>query len=286
MSALDVVWLNDELVPQVGAAIPALSPGWLYAVGAFETMRWRHPVGIFRFASHVQRLCGSLRYLGMNLRDGDGDRYATAISATILANRVERDAVVRLTVAKGVDDEASVEMVHVREYPYGDGFPNGVDVFLDSSARWTELSRHKTLNYTANLLARQSAAERGCFDALFRDPNGYLLEGAATNVFTVAGDDIRTPSTQRPLLAGVTRGVILEIAARQGFAAVESDLTLDDLLSASEAFLTNAVAGVVPVTGIVDARSTRIPIGGSAMGARTRALMRAYEAKCRDQLNA
>lgn len=288
MNPLGVVWLNARLVRRDEAVVPATSLGWLYGVGAFETMRWRHPRGVCRFAAHTTRLLATTAYLGLNVGDPDAARrrYADAVAATVRANRVERDVVVRLTVASGAEGESPVEMVHLRDIPYdGDALSRGVEAYLEPSPRWTELARHKTLNYASHVLARRVAAERGCFDAIFRDPFGYLLEGAATNLFVVVDGSLTTPSTMRPLLPGVTRGVVLEMARRSRGVAVERDVTENDLRSASEAFLTNAVVGIVPLIAVRDASGGRFRIGSGAVGEQTRALIRAYEALCEAELN-
>jgi len=287
MRVFDIVWVEGTLVERERAVISLLARGVLYGLGAFETMRWRHPRGVFRFKNHMARLTSTAGYLGLNLRGDVGARFAEAVAETIRANRVEEDVAVRLSVVSDSEAERPIEMVHLRELPYREeALVLGVDAYLEPSPRWTELARHKTLNSAFNLLARRNAEKRGCFDALLRDPFGFLLEGTATNLFIVTDGVLTTPSTERPLLAGITRGTILEIAQGTGNAPCERDLTVRELLSASEAFLTNAVVGIVPLVAIQDEGSKRHPIGSGVVGEQTRALIRAYQTRCDEELSA
>lgn len=274
----DVVWFNGKLVRREEATVPATCEGWVYALGAFETMRWRRR-GIFRFSAHCERLLRTLADFGFPIENREAvcRRYAEAVRKTVRANGVMGEAVVRLTVAEGV------EMVHLREMP---SLSESVEVYLLPSRRWCEWARHKTLAYLPHLLARREARARGCFDALWCDPEGFLLEGAATNLFLVKEGVLTTPATHRPFLPGVTRGVVLELALREGIPVVERDVALEELRAASEGFLTNAVVGVMPFLSICDASGERYPIGSGAIGETTRILRDAYEAQCEAELYA
>jgi branched-chain amino acid aminotransferase len=87
--------------------------------------------------------------------------------------------------------------------------------------------------------------ERGADDALyFRD--GVVTECPRSNFFMVTSDDVLvTPS--RNILKGITRGKILELARRQ-VTAEERDITLDELGSAKELFITSTGRNILPVT--------------------------------------
>lgn len=259
------------------AAVPASCEGWLYALGVFETMRWRRR-GIFRFSAHCDRLLRTLADFGFP-RENEEEvrrRYTEAVEQTVRANGVTDEVVVRLTVAEGV------EMVHLREMP---SLPEGVEVYLLPFRRWCEEARYKTLAYLPHFLARREARARGCFDALWCDPEGFLLEGAATNLFLVKDGVLTTPATHRPFLPGVTRRVLLELARREGIPVVERDVAREELRSASEGFLTNAVVGVMPFLSVCDASGERYPIGSGAIGETTRILREAYETQCEAELH-
>jgi len=96
-------------------------------------------------------------------------------------------------------------------------------------------------------MATAEATAAGAFDALLLDGLGHVISGAMSNVFLVRGGQVLTPRLDRCGVAGVMRGIVLRECASLGIAAVDGGVTLDALLAADEAFITNARLGVVPV---------------------------------------
>ena len=92
-----------------------------------------------------------------------------------------------------------------------------------------------------------------------------------TNVFVVKSGRLRTPPLDTPVLPGVTRGMVIELAVGEGLAVEEQACTINDLLDADEVFLTNAVMEVMPVTHV-----ERRAIADEQVGAITKQISRAY----------
>ena len=112
------------------------------------------------------------------------------------------------------------------------------------------LSRIKSLNYLGNRLAREEVRRSGLDEALFLNTRGLLAEGSATNIFMVRRGQLLTPPVEDGALPGVTRGAVLDLAAVAGIPVCEASLAMDDLRGAEEAFLTNAVGGVMPLVSV------------------------------------
>ena len=112
-------------------------------------------------------------------------------------------------------------------------------------------ARHKTLNYWFKRAAHEHARDRGYHETLIQiDPWG-LAEGSRSNLFLVIDDELVTLSTDAPIVPGIMRGLILELAGECPLKAREvRSLNLDDLRSATEIFLTNAVRGIFPVARV------------------------------------
>jgi branched-subunit amino acid aminotransferase/4-amino-4-deoxychorismate lyase len=115
------------------------------------------------------------------------------------------------------------------------------------------LARHKTLNYWRRRIEQERAAEEGVDDVLCVTPNGLLCEATRCNVFLVRDGRLITPGTDGPLLPGVMRGVVIEQARIHGIPVVEGPVSLDEIDSAHEAFLTNSVRGILPVARLLHA---------------------------------
>jgi branched-subunit amino acid aminotransferase/4-amino-4-deoxychorismate lyase len=274
------VWLNGRVVPADAARVPALSEGFLYAHGAFETMRWFHHLGVFRLRRHVERLCATLAALDVPW-EAPTEEVDGAVRETVSRNRVGSDVAVRCTVAANAPGEAPICLIHLRDVGYAqDAYDRGVSATLVERPRVWELARHKTLNYSLCLLETRRARASGFDEALFQDAGGRLLEGAATNLFIVQGHDLVTPSASLPLLPGVAREAVLEAAHRCGVNACERDVRIHDLRAADEAFLTNSVGGVLPLTRVEEQL-----IGAGRVGPTTRRLWQAYQALCTLELS-
>ena len=132
-------------------------------------------------------------------------------------------------------------------------------------------ARIKSLNYGNNLLARLESVRRGADDALMLDDAGFLAEASAANLFLVKDGCVLTPWT-KACLDGITRRTVMDLAAAQGRAVVERDLSVTEILNADEVFLTGTGTELTPVVE-VDGRR----IGQGTAGPVTTDLYEAYQ---------
>jgi len=274
-----LVHVNGRLVPTGQALLSAFDYGFLYGYGLFETMRAYNGT-IFRLEQHLERLIKGAHLLGFG-RSLSGKSLADACNETLAENSL-KSARVRLTVSAGIGDgmpdpeacSSPTVMVVAREYSprttatYGRGFSAVI-------SRWrrcqdSALGGIKSLSYVENLLAKFDAQRQGVEEALFLDGRGLLLEGSMSNVFIVREGALATP---RPpgILPGITRGDVLNLARSLATLVEERDIALQDLFSAQEAFLTNSVIEVMPLTK-VDGKA----IGEGRLGPVTRRIAEAY----------
>jgi branched-subunit amino acid aminotransferase/4-amino-4-deoxychorismate lyase len=100
------------------------------------------------------------------------------------------------------------------------------------------------------MAAQDEAARRGADDALLVAPDDTVLEGPTSNVWFREGKCLLTPSLELPLLAGVTRAAIRELAPSLGYEVEEGTFTLDRLRRADEVFLSSSVREVMPATEV------------------------------------
>ena len=111
------------------------------------------------------------------------------------------------------------------------------------------LASAKSMSYAENMGAQDAAIAGGADDALLVAHDGIVLEAPTANVFWREGDSLVTPALQLPILAGVTRALILEIAEQQ---TVEGVFPLARLLGADEVFLCSSIREVMPVASVDD----------------------------------
>jgi len=147
----------------------------------------------------------------------------------------------------------------------------GLSVVTRPDIRWKRPDI-KSISLLPNCLAKQDAAEAGAGEAWLIDDEGQVTEGSSTNAWIVTRDKrVVTREANHAILNGITRRVLLDVIAREGFAYEERPFTLEEATEASEAFITSSSAYVMPVTAI-DGR----PVGNGAPGPVTQALRKAY----------
>ncbi|MDH7598691.1 MAG: aminotransferase class IV [Sedimentisphaerales bacterium] len=250
------VFLNDRLVDEQDAAVPANDGGLLYGSGLFETMRvCNHRV--FMLEDHLDRLFSSAKRLGMGL-EVERDFLADAIGQVLRANNL-KDARCRLTVTSGsiyADDQVRrptilVAATALETYPTA-YYQKGIKVILCPYRQNPSdpLTGHKSTSYMARMLALRLAHQAGAAEALWFTPDGSLAEGCVSNVFLVCSGRLLTPPLSTPVLPGIARKVVARVASDQCMELTERRLTIDDLLSAEEVFLTNVIMRVMPVIAV------------------------------------
>ena len=109
------------------------------------------------------------------------------------------------------------------------------------------LASAKSMSYAENMGAQDRAVETGADDALLVAGDGTVLEAPTANVWWREGDRLVTPSLDLPILAGVTRGLLLEISERE---TVEGVFPLARLLGADEVFISSSIREVMPVASV------------------------------------
>jgi len=201
---------------------------------------------------------------------------------TIQVNKLS-DARIRITISIGeggmVPDPSTCNRPtvlilagHYQPYPE-EVYEKGFRVVVSSIRRnsGSPLSRLKSANYLESLLARQEARAAGVNEALCLNEKGFLAEASMSNIFLVTNGILRTPGQESGILPGITRETILELAPPLGINTLEDNMRLDELSQAQEAFLTNSLMEVMPLTEM-DGK----PVGSGTPGPLTKRLLTAY----------
>jgi len=128
---------------------------------------------------------------------------------------------------------------------------NGVSVISLPDIRWGRCDI-KSTGLLPAVLAKTKAKEAGCYEAWLIDEEGFVTEGASTNVWIVTPDNVLvTRALGENILPGVTRAGVLRALALEGVNAIEErPFTLGEAHAAREAFCTSSGGGIVPVIAI------------------------------------
>jgi branched-chain amino acid aminotransferase len=253
---MEKVFLNDKLIDSEKARISATDSGFLYGAGLFETMRSYDGI-VFALEDHLERLFSSAGALSIN-NPFDKEYLTDAIYKVLKANKLT-DARLRLTLSNGPMAGAEeqpkptllITATKLQPYP-GEYYKKGVMVILSASRQNTfePTCGHKTTSYFSRIITLNTAHQQRAAEALWFTTDNRLAEGCVSNVFLVKDSVIHTPGIETPVLAGVARKTVCEIASTNSIKLVEKDLYIDDVLSADEIFLTNVIMQIMPVTAV------------------------------------
>jgi branched-chain amino acid aminotransferase len=209
-----------------------------------------------------------------------------AIHETVAASG-EAEARVRVIVTRGIGpvdidpgtagSPQLIVIVQPLGGPTAEMLASGISVevvHLSRGGAGTPDPAVKSGNYLSSVLAIAEARRRrpGAGEAILCSPSGSIAEGATSNVFLVQDGVLLTPGLEVGILAGVTRGKVLELARGRGIPTREAAFVApQELLSADEVFITSAIRGILPVT-TVDGSS----VGSGKPGRTTLELLALY----------
>jgi len=253
---VDKIFLNDKLVNIEESQISAGDSGFLYGAGLFETMRTYNDI-VFRLDDHLDRLLTSAKALF--IEHSYNKEYLTeAVNKVLEANNLT-DARLRLTLTAGTFSQTQaipnptllITATKLQLYP-AEYYKKGVLVVLCPARQniTDPACGHKTTSYLSRMLALKQAHEKKAAEALWFTIDSRLAEGCISNVFLVKDSKLFTPTTNTPVLPGIARKTVCELAIANKIELIEKDLTIDDLLGADEVFITNVIMQVMPVVGI------------------------------------
>ncbi len=275
-----IVNIDGTLFPPDEAKISVFDHGFLYGDNIYEAMR-TYRGKIFLIERHLFRLDASADMINLNLPLNQAD-FQRQIERTVSAGG-NNESYIRMIVTRGkgaitLDMDSSERASYVIIVKSLEQFPReyyqrGVKLAMVSirrNDRQTLNPRIKSGNLLNNVLAYMQAKSEGAFEGILCNLAGYVTEATSSNVFLVKKGKLITPSLDAGLLSGVTRGLVLELAAAQQIPIEERNVLPDELLLCDECFITSTTKAVLPVNQIGE---TRLP---EAPGAVTRQIMDAY----------
>jgi len=279
----EVVFIDGTFVPREEAVVPIYDHGFLYGDGVFEGVRVYNG-RVFRLDEHTDRLLHSARALGFSLNGLDRASVNAAILETCRRNG-HANGYIRVNLTRGTGlgldpkhiDATPRLMIATRQlalYPEA-AYVSGLTMITCAtrvpSSDAIDPRIKCTGKYINNILAKMEANRVGAGEGLMLNHRGHVAEATGDNIFVIRDGRIVTPPTSAGCLKGITRQVAIELAASLGWTTVEADITLYDVYTADEVFLTGTAAEVIPAVSL-DER----PIGTGIPGPMTQQLIEAF----------
>jgi len=257
-----IVWLNGELVDEKDARLTVFDHGTLYGDGVFEGIRIYNS-RIFQCQTHIDRLFESARRIRLSIEQTKQE-LVDAMYETLKANGII-DGYIRLVVTRGKGTlglspfkcpkpNTFIIADSIELYPQ-EMYDNGMAVIIAKTVRCSGDMLDpevKSLNYLNNIRAKIEAVDAGVAEAIMLNADGNVAECTGDNIFIVKDGHVITPSENSGILIGVTRGVVIRLAGKLGLPLSERTVTVEDLYTADECFLTGTAAEVIAVTKIDD----------------------------------
>lgn len=263
------VYLNGQFMPIEEARIPVLDRGFIFGDGVYEVIPVysRHA---FRLAEHLKRLQHSLD--GIRLANPHSNSEWTKLIDTLIARNYAEDQYLYLHITRGVAkrDHAFPQppvkptvfmMSSPLLAPPAELLQSGIACITAPDNRWLRCDI-KSIALLPNVLLRQMAVDAGCAETILIRDNGFMTEGAASNIFVVKNGTLLAPPKDNLMLPGITYDVVLELAAANGIPHQVRKVAAAEVFNADELLLTSSTKEILAITTL-DGK----PVGNGKPGA-------------------
>ncbi|MFK9093086.1 D-amino-acid transaminase [Bacillus salipaludis] len=251
---MSIGYFNGDYIQLDQAVVPIDERGHQFGDGVYEVIRV-YDGKPFMLDEHLRRLITSARAIKLQVEQSEEHFKALILEAVQKSNLLDCDVYLQITrgiaVRKHLFPEAplSVSMTvrpmrviedSVRE--------NGVTAMFHTDERWANCYI-KSLNLLPNILAKQTAQDRGCFEAILVK-DGYVTEGTSSNVYILKDGTVYTTPLSKQILSGVTRMAVEKVTHSLGIPFIEKMFTPDELLGADEVFMTSTSSEILPIVKV------------------------------------
>ncbi|MCS7460082.1 D-amino-acid transaminase [Paenibacillus doosanensis] len=267
---------QHEFLPKDELRISPDDRGYYFGDGIYEVFRVYNGM-LFEPAGHYERLERSARDVRISLPYSI-DRLDGLLRQLIELNKLS-EGIVYMQITRGAAERTHafpkqaepILTAYCSELARPlQALEHGIAAVTADDIRWLRCDL-KTLNLLPNVMAKQAALDQGAQDVIFHR-SGTVTECSSSNIMIVKDGELRTHPANHLILHGITRAVVLRLAAELQLPAKEEAFTLDDLNNADEVFLSSTTMEITPIVSI-----DRKPVGSGAPGPVTRKLQRAFE---------
>ena len=247
---MSICFLNDKYIDIRDARISPLDRGFLFGDAIYEVIIAFNKKP-FELEAHVSRLKKNISTLGYSFED---TLDIEAIIQEVIARNTFLNQVIYLQISRGTDairdhipgnNLSPTIFVSSHELQTDFSLSSGEKAILVEDFRWRK-SQIKATSLLANVIYRSEAKQKQVFETILFE-NGFITEGAVSNVFCCINNKIITPPISENILPGVTRKVVLELIQDASLECMETKIPVDSFLQAEEIWVTNSTKGIIPI---------------------------------------
>ena len=247
---MSICFLNDKYLDIQEAKISPLDRGFLFGDAIYEVIIAVNKKP-FELDAHLSRLKKNISSLRYSLSD---QFDLEEIILEVISRNKFINQVIYVQISRGTDivrdhipSNDLIPTIFVSSHELKTEFSpsSGEKAILLEDFRWRK-SQIKATSLLANVIYRSEAKHREVFETILFE-NGFITEGAVSNVFCCINNKIITPPLTENILPGVTRKVILEIIQNTSLEYEEKKIPVDSFVSAEEIWITNSTKGIIPI---------------------------------------
>lgn len=258
-------WLNGQLIGWDKTNVSPLSHSFSRGSAIFEvvdiTKTDRGPA-LFGLREHIDRFYNSADFTFMDVPI-DKDELFKAVVETAKENKVSTGAAKFFAYYSQIEFSilpsnpkvdiaiftVDYDLFNVKQEELSAPVAVGISSFVKIHPSVVPVHAKATGNYLNPFLSKMEMKRKGYDDVIMLDTNGFVAEGATSNIFFVKGEDIFTPTTAN-VLPGITRSSVLEIISDLGYKVEERNIKPKEFPGVDEAFYTGSVVRVQPISAI------------------------------------
>jgi branched-chain amino acid aminotransferase len=280
------IWQNGKLVPWDEARVHVLAHALHYGSSVFEGIRaYATPQGpaVLGLEPHVRRLFNSCKIYRMPI-PFTPEEISQAIVETIQANELQ-SCYIRPLVFRGVGTlavdgrecpvDVMIATLTMGKYLGEEGLNEGVDVGVSTWQRMAPNTFPAMAKiggqYINSQFVAMEAHDRGFVEGVVLNTAGYVSEGSGENLFLVQDGTLVTPPLVSSILAGITRGFVMQLARDLGYGVREEQIAREMLYLADEVFFTGTAAEITPIRSV-----DGVPVGEGRRGPVTAHLQKQF----------
>ena len=252
---MSICYLNGKFLDLKEAKISPLDRGFLFGDAIYEVIA-SYNNKPFKIEDHLDRLFINLKDIKISVN------YSRQEVKNILESVIKKNdlsnQIIYLQISRGHEDirdhipgPSPSPTIFVCSFPLKN-IPNAqttsIKASLKKDFRWRK-SNIKSTSLLANVMYKIQASEEDFFEIILQE-NGYITEGAVSNVFCVKNNEVKTPSLENNILPGITRSVIIDIVNKIGIKITESKISVEDFMNSDEIWITNTTKGILLVSEI------------------------------------
>ncbi|AZU63648.1 D-amino-acid transaminase [Neobacillus mesonae] len=275
--------VNDHIINREEAKVDIEDRGYQFGDGVYEVIRVYNGK-MFTVKEHMERFVRSAESIGIKIP------YASENITKMLEDLIEKDnlklGIVYMQITRGAaprnhafpaGDVVPVITAYTKEMPIPEAnLQSGVKTILTEDIRWLRCDI-KSLNLLGNILAKQKAAEQGCYEAI-QHRGQDVTEGSSSNVYIVKNGTVITHESNNLILKGITKDVILKVCAENEIPVEERTFSLEELAQADEVFLSSTTSEVTPIV-VIDEKK----VGTGSPGPITKKLQALFKQEIENQ---